>query len=103
MLSSAKAARETRRGNILFSRAKGDINAILLPGRIADGKMPASEEEDGMTHEIAYVGGSIAGETASMGIAMVGLSLSKGKMYSLFRPSTMKKLKILCHLKRFLT
>lgn len=70
MLSSAKAARETRRGNMLFSRAEGDINAIVFPGRIAGGKMPASEEEDGMTLEIAYIGGSIAGETASRGIAI---------------------------------
>ena len=70
MLSSAKAARETRRGNMLFSRAEGDINAIVLPGRMAGGKMPAFEEEDVMMFEIVCIGGSIAGETASMGIAI---------------------------------
>ena len=71
ILSSANAARETRRGNMLFSRAEGDINAIVSPGRMASGKMPASEEEDGMMLEIACIGGSIAGDTASMGIAIV--------------------------------
>jgi hypothetical protein len=73
MLSSAKAARETRRGKMLFSRAEGESNAIVLPGCMAGGKMPASEEDMLMLlmFDIACIGGSIAGETASRGIAIV--------------------------------